>query len=132
MDQLQIVLVQRTFRHVMPIGDTFAEVFYRRLFELDPQLRPLFPDDLKEQGRKLMHMMAVAVQGLSRLDTISHVVEELGRRHISYGVQAAHYDTFGTALLMTLRIALGEAYSQDVHDAWSGAYRKLSTAMQRV
>ena len=132
MNQSQVDLVQRTFRHLMPIGDTVAEVFYRRLFELDPALRPLFRGDMKEQGRKLMQMMAVAVQGLSRLDTIIPAVEDLGRRHAAYGVQGSHYETVGTALLMTLRIGLADAYSQDVHDAWSAAYQTLARTMQRA
>src|SRR4051812_11211806 len=95
MDQLQIVLVQRTFRHLMPIGDTVAEVFYRRLFELDPSLQELFRGNMKEQGRKLMQMLAVAVQGLSNTEAMLPAVQALGRRHATYGVLPAHYELVG-------------------------------------
>lgn len=130
MDPLQIVLVQRTFRHLMPIGDTVAEVFYRRLFELQPDLRQLFHTEMKEQGRKLMQMMAVAVQGLSQIDLVRPAVEDLGRRHAQYGVRPEHYDVVGEALLATIRIGLGDAFSADVHAAWAGAYRLLAGIMQ--
>ncbi len=130
MDALQIVLVQRTFRHLMPIGDTVAEVFYRRLFMLDPTLQELFRANLKDQGRMLMQMMAVAVQGLTNLDAVRPAIEDLGRRHASYGVRPEHYEVFGEALLATIRIGLGDAFSPDVHAAWSNAYNVIATAMQ--
>ncbi len=130
MDQLQIVLVQRTFRHLMPIGDTVADVFYRRLFELDPSLQELFRGNMKDQGRKLMQMMAVAIQGLSNLDAVRPAIEDLGRRHAGYGVQPAHYDLVGQALIDTVRIGLGESFTRDIHAAWTSAYDLLATIMK--
>ena len=128
----EITLVQRTFRHVLPIGDTAASLFYRRLFALDPSLRAMFPEDLRDQGRKLMQMMAVAVQGLSRFDDVVGAVEDLGRRHATYGVKPVHYDLVGEALLSTLAIALGDMFAPDVRNAWAAAYRTLATTMQRA
>ena len=130
MDSLQIVLVQRTFRHLMPIGDMVAEVFYRRLFELDPSLQERFRGNMKEQGRHLMQMMAVAVQGLSNVDAVRPAIEALGRRHVSYGVRPEHYETFGNALIATIRIGLGDTFSPDVRAAWVNAYALLADIMQ--
>ena len=132
MTEQQIVLVQRTFRYLLPIGDTVAELFYRRLFELDPTVRPLFRGDLKEQGRKLMQMLAIAVQGLSRLERIQPAVEDLGRRHAAYGVRVEHYDTVGKALLDTVHVALGDVFTRDVYHAWAAAYDALAGTMQRA
>jgi nitric oxide dioxygenase len=50
----QIKLVQDSFRQVAPIAETAAQLFYARLFELDPDLELLFKGNLSEQGRKLM------------------------------------------------------------------------------
>ena len=102
MNTEQIALVQDSFSHVLPIADTAANLFYTRLFELDPALRPLFRGDMQEQGRKLMAMLRLAVNGLNRLDTLVPAVQDLGRRHVGYKVEAAHYDTVGAALLWTL------------------------------
>jgi hemoglobin-like flavoprotein len=132
MDQLQIVLVQRTFRHLMPIGDTVAEVFYRRLFELEPSLRELFRSNMRDQGRKLMQMMAVAVQGLSNFEAVRPAVEDLGRRHATYGVHPEHYELVRQALLATVRIGLGESMTADVLTAWSEAYDLLASTMQQA
>lgn len=60
----QKMLVQTSFAQVAPIAETAAALFYNRLFELDPSLRPMFTGDIAEQGRKLMQMLTVAVRGL--------------------------------------------------------------------
>jgi hemoglobin-like flavoprotein len=107
----QIALVQGSFAHVVPIAATAATLFYQRLFVLDPALRLLFPSDLSDQGRKLMTMLRVAVNGLDRLDTIVPAVHALGRRHVGYGVIDGHYATVGAALLWTLQQGLGDVFT---------------------
>jgi len=126
----QIALVQTSFAQVLPIADTAAALFYNRLFELDPSLKPLFKGDMREQGRKLMTMIRVVVNGLNRLDQLVPAVQELGRRHARYGVTDAHYDTVGAALLATLHQGLGEAFTPDVAAAWAMAYALLADTMK--
>src|SRR3954467_995132 len=87
----QTVLVQESFEQLAPISRAAAYLFYERLFELDPSLRPLFSGDIHEQGRKLMQILAVAVNGLDRLEPLAPALEELGRNHVAYGVVAEHY-----------------------------------------
>ena len=101
--QTQIDLVKGSFEHVEPIADTAAGLFYGRLFELDPTLRPMFKRDITEQGRMLMQMLSIAVHALDHLDTVVPAVKALGQRHATYGVQTAHYDSVGAALLWTLQ-----------------------------
>src|SRR5439155_4726975 len=110
--------VQEIFKLVVPISETAAELFYGRLFELDPSLRPLFTGDMREQGRKLMQMLAVAVHGLDHLEAIVPAIQALGRRHATYGVQPEHFDTVGAALLWTLAQGLGPAFTREVCEAW--------------
>ena len=77
-------LVQGTFAQVAPIADVAAELFYGRLFEIDPELRSMFRGDMKEQGRKLMQILAVAVKSQDRLHEILGVAREMGHRHAGY------------------------------------------------
>lgn len=132
MDQESIRLVQQTWKQVDPIRDQAAALFYGRLFELDPSLRPLFKGDMAEQGRKLMNMLATAAMGLDRLDSIVGEVQALGRRHVAYGVQDAHYDTVGAALLWTLEQGLGDAFTPQVKAAWAEAYTLLADTMKQA
>ena len=126
----QIKLVQESFKQVAPIAETAAQLFYARLFELDPDLELLFKGNLTEQGRKLMQMLGLAVNSLDRMDQLLPVVRSLGTRHVSYGVRDRDYDTVGRALLWTLRKGLGEAFTPDVEAAWSNVYATLASAMQ--
>lgn len=132
MDQESIRLVQQTWKQVDPIREQAAALFYGRLFELDPSLRPLFKGDMAEQGRKLMNMLATAAMGLDRLDSIVGEVQALGRRHVAYGVQDAHYDTVGAALLWTLEQGLGDAFTPQVKTAWAEAYTLLADTMKQA
>jgi hemoglobin-like flavoprotein len=125
-----ITAVQGTFAKVEPIADKAAELFYGRLFELDPSLKPMFKGDMSEQGAKLMRMLGIAVRGLTSLDTIVPAVENLGVRHIAYGVKDEHYATVGAALLWTLEQGLGEDFTPEVKQAWTDVYTLLAQVMQ--
>lgn len=123
-------LVQETFALVAPIADKAAEIFYSKLFELDPELKPLFKGDITEQGKKLMSMLAAAVKGLDDLGALVPVVQDLGKRHVGYGVKDEHYDTVAAALLSTLEAGLGDAWNDDVKTAWTNVYVVLATTMK--
>src|SRR6185503_5532834 len=130
--QAQITLVQDTFAVIAPIADDAAALFYRRLFEIDPSLKSMFKEDMTEQRRKLMQMLTAAVKGLPRLDRLVPVVEDLGRRHASYGVLDAHYETVGAALIWTLEKGLGNAFTPAVKEAWTCVYGVLASTMKNA
>ena len=125
----QISLVQTSFSKVVPIADTAADLFYGRLFEIAPEVRRLFPDDMTEQKKKLMAMLGTAVGSLTRLDTLMPAVRALGARHSGYGVTAAQFAPVGAALLWTLEQGLGEAFTPEVRQAWATVYNTLSSIM---
>ncbi len=126
----QKALVQNSFATIAPIADDAAALFYVRLFELDPSLRRLFPEDLSGQRKKLMQMLTAAVKGLDRLDQLVPVVQDLGRRHVAYGVTDKHYDTVGAALLWTLEKGLGSAFTPETKEAWTTVYGLIATTMR--
>jgi hemoglobin-like flavoprotein len=130
--QAQIALVQNSFAVVAPIADDAAALFYRRLFEIDPTLKAMFKSDMAEQRRHLMQMLAAAVKGLNHIERLIPVVEDLGRRHVNYGVEEHHYDTVGNALLWTLEKGLGAAFTPDVREAWATVYGLLASTMARA
>ena len=126
----QVALIQESWRKVLPISDTAAELFYSRLFTLDPALKAIFKGDMKLQGRKLMAMLGTVVYGLGDVARLAPAVKDLGRRHDGYGVQPAHYHTVGEALLWTLKQGLGDAFDEDTELAWAAAYGRLAGIMQ--
>lgn len=129
---VQRKLVQSTFAAIVPIADDAAMLFYQRLFEIAPELRSMFRGEMTEQRKKLMQMLTAAVKGLDRLEQLVPVVEDLGRRHAGYGVEDRHYDTVGEALLWTLEMGLGAAFTADVKEAWTTVYGVLATTMKNA
>jgi nitric oxide dioxygenase len=129
MEPGQIALVQSTFAAVKPISAAAAKLFYGRLFEMAPEVKPLFKNDMDEQGRKLMMTLGVVVSGLTRLDEIVPVARDLAIRHVAFGVKAEHYAPVGAALLWTLGQGLGDAFTPEVEEAWTAAYTTLSGVM---
>lgn len=126
----QIDLVQASWKQVLPVAETAAQMFYGRLFFLDPSLRILFRGDLREQGQKVVAMISFTVNGLARLDQLAPSVKALGRRHAAYGVRPEHYYTVGAALLWSLEQGLGAAFTPPVRDAWVAAYCVLASTMR--
>lgn len=126
----QVALVQTSFKRVVPIAGAAADLFYGRLFAIAPTLRPMFPNDLREQKKKLIAVLAMVVGNLHHLDQMMPAVEELGRRHATYGVAAEHYAPVGEALLWTLEQGLGGDFTPAAKAAWTAAYEALAGAMQ--
>jgi hemoglobin-like flavoprotein len=122
--------VQTTWRAVLPVGSTFAELFYGRLFAVDPRLRSLFRDDMVEQGRNLTAMLSVAAANLAKPERISAALRQLGRRHAAYGVQVRDFETVEDALLFALEHALIDVFTPEAKAAWRAAYALLSSMMQ--
>ncbi len=125
----QVALIQQSFGKVAPIAEPAAALFYGRLFEIAPEVKPLFRGNMKEQGRKLMGTLAVVVNGLANLETVLPAASALPKNHVAYGVKAEHYAPVGAALLWTLERGLGADWTPELAAAWTAAYTTLSEYM---
>ncbi len=127
----QINIVRSTWEKVVPIADTAADLFYNRLFEIDPKLRRLFETtNFAAQKKKLLQALATAIASLDALDKLAPQLVELGRRHATYGVIDSDYEAVGSALIWTLQQGLGDDWSGDAEAAWSAVYGLVAEAMQ--
>lgn len=126
----QAQLVKQSFAKVAPIAEQAADLFYNRLFETAPEVKPLFKGDIKEQGKKLMATIGMAVSSLDRLPQLVPVVQDLGKRHAAYGVRDEHYDKVAAALLWTLEQGLGADFTPDTKAAWVEVYTVLASTMK--
>jgi hemoglobin-like flavoprotein len=132
MTEEQQNFVRSSFAAIAPDATAVASMFYARLFQLDPMLRPLFEGDMAAQGRKLMAMIATAVGNLHNLGAVIPAVEQLGVRHVGYGVTEQHYDTVASALLWTFEQTLGDAFTPATRAAWTECYVTLAGVMQQA
>jgi hemoglobin-like flavoprotein len=132
MDEYTTQLVKESFDLVEPIAPQAAELFYAKLFALDPSLQRLFRGDMVAQGEKLMKMIGVAIGLLDKPQLLIPALQSLGRRHADYGVRDEHYDTVGTALLSTLEQGTGVAFTPEVREAWIDVYGVISRTMKEA
>lgn len=130
MDKAQIELVRSTWARLLPIRADVAELFYSKLFELEPQLRPLFHNNMGEQGARLIAMLDIAVRGLDHPQVLAPAFRDLGQRHARYGVSHADYGIVAVVLLWTLEQGLGSAFTADVRRAWTEAYAVITSIMR--
>ena len=131
MNAIQIHLLRKSFAMAERQAEVAALVFYQRLFEIDPSLRPLFKSDIQEQAKKLMDMLAAALSLLERPAELAGVLEESGARHAGYGVRTEHYPTVRRALLDMLTEVVGPGFTPETRQAWNALYDFIEAAMLR-
>jgi hemoglobin-like flavoprotein len=130
MTTVQILAVKRSWRALQGINpQLIGDIFYSKLFADAPQLRKMFPKDMKEQNQKLIDMLASIVMRLDRPDELTDDIAAMAKRHAGYGVVPKHYELVGAALLWTLQKGLGRDWTPEVSNAWIACYTMLSNTM---
>ena len=127
----EINLVKDSWKTVANIDmETVGELFYNRLFEIAPEVKPMFSrSPMSEQSKKLLSALAYIIAKLDKLDDIIDEVQKLARKHTQYGVKESHYEAVGAALLWTLEKGLGDSWNEELKNAWIKTYTILSGAM---
>jgi hemoglobin-like flavoprotein len=124
-------LVRTTFARLAVMPDVAGALFYERLFAANPSFQPLFKNDMRIQGLKLMTMLAMVVYNLPEPGRILPAIRDLAVRHVEYGVKLADYDALAEALLWTLEQALGDDFTPAVREAWTVCYDQLASEMKK-
>ena len=128
----QIELIKQTWASVGPIADAVPEIFYNRLFEVDPSTKPLFANvDMTRQHTKLLEAIELVADCVDQFEQLAPALHDLGARHVRYGVADRHYDSVGAALIWTLEKGLGEGFTEEVREAWTTAYGHIASTMQQ-
>ena len=130
MTSRQIILVQNSWQHIKGMDAiVVGQLFYAKLFESNPELKPLFKTAIPEQSKKLLSMIGYIVVRLDKLDDIIVEIEHLAQRHVRYGIEEKHYDIVGAALIWTLKNGLSKIWNSELEEAWTACYTMLASAM---
>jgi hemoglobin-like flavoprotein len=125
-----IQAVRAGFARIAPIREEIGGLFYGKLFEMDPGLRPLFGDNLEAQSRMLMTAIQMVIDSLDSPENVARHLSEVGRRHGAYGAQMRDFDTFGAALIWSLQQGLGPDYTPQFETGWVGAFDLIRNVMR--
>jgi hemoglobin-like flavoprotein len=115
-----------------PFRRKLAEQFYGRFFELAPDTRRLFPDDMERQQLKLMDTIAAIVGTLDQRELFQSIISHTGRKHADFGVQTSHFTAFGEALIWGLQQQFGPAFTPEMQQAWIVLYDAIQAEMMRA
>jgi hemoglobin-like flavoprotein len=127
---LDLEALETSFDLVAPRGDELMDVFYARLFEAAPAVKPLFArTDLRKQKIMLLRVLGLLRQSLRNLDSIVPVLHDLGARHVAYGAQPEHYPVVGAVLIASMAEVAGDAWRPEYERAWAAAYDVVARAM---
>ena len=121
--------VRETYLAVEPASDLVATLFFRRLDEIAPEVRPFLGADMVEQRKQLLISLGLAVAALDRFDDIVPALKLLGAKYRAAGVTELHYGAVGEALIWTLKQSLGSKWSPDVEDAWTAMCTQVAEVM---
>lgn len=122
-------IVHDSFRKTLQKREDFAEYFYACLFDIAPELKPLFRENIEEQAHRFIGMVSLAVAGLKDHENVTPAFENLGQRHRGYKIGAKHYEPFGRALIWTLDQVLGDEFTPEVRQAWVAWYELVAQTM---
>lgn len=133
LSEKEIELVEKAFAMARS-EELFAQptLFYEKLFERDPNLQPLFREDIGGQGMRFMRTLRTIVNALRQPGDVAEVLEPLARTHGALGVHAIDFDTMGEALIDTFKELLGPDFTAEMETAWRKAYGQIAKAMIRV
>lgn len=128
----QVFIVQSSFPKIDATADSSAEMFFKRLFELDASFQEYFKGDLQIYKRKFIQLLHASVRGLHRMEIIIPVMRELGRRQAKYGIPFEKYNTIGAALFWSLAHSLEDDFTPEVMAAWAEAFNLLANIMKNA
>jgi len=122
--------LEASFDLVAPRGDELVDIFYARLFETAPAVRPLFAGtDMQRQKAMLLAALVLLRKSLRDLDAIAPKLRELGARHVAYGAEPDHYPVVGAVLIASMAEEAGDLWRPEYEIAWAGAYTAVAGAM---
>ncbi|MFI5452292.1 globin domain-containing protein [Pedobacter sp. UC225_61] len=126
-----IELVQKSWFLITQMDKkVLGRLFYNRLFKIAPDVKPMFNKrSMPAQYEKLLDMLSYIIKHLDQLDTIAENIAGLAQRHVAYGVQPAHYQAVGTALLWSMRQGFGKYWEEEFTVAWNEIYSFIAAKM---
>ncbi|NME67471.1 globin domain-containing protein [Flammeovirga aprica] len=128
----QIELVQHSFTLITPHRKQFSDLFFAKLFQVDPVLESSLKLDPSDQERKMIPMLSAVVNGLVDIELIIPILHDFGRTHAEYNVEDTHYEAVKQALLYALETVLEQEWTSEISIAWNTCYTVIIDIMKEA
>ena len=122
-------LIRESFRKLEPALDLVGQLFYLKLFRLDPSFRDRFGSDPKTQGRKFMAAVKLTIISLRHNDCLALTLKLLGVHHRQLGIKVRDYRTMAKAWMWTLERSLEKSFTRETKDVWTKFLAEVSYIM---
>ncbi|MGZ6202859.1 MAG: globin domain-containing protein, partial [Thermodesulfobacteriota bacterium] len=128
--QLNIQLIQKSFKAIAPHADEVMEHFYKVLFSQHPEAKAFFENtNMKKQRHALAGGLAYIVNNWEKQEKLIPYLGSMGSRHLSYGVKDEYYDWVGAALLESLAYFLEDYWNEELKGEWTKLYTFVAEQM---
>ncbi len=129
MDQPMIERLEQSFKLLVPRGPELVDRFYAHLFSKHPAIRPMFPDDMREQKKKLLASLVLVIENIRNTEKLAQPLKDMGRRHVGYGTQPEHYSVVRDTLVSVMADMAGEAWNDQLSTDWNDALDFVASVM---
>jgi len=129
MNEEMIDRLEKSFKLLAPRGPELVDRFYAHLFSRHPALKPMFPDDMSDQKKKLLGSLVLVIENIRATEKLEKPLADMGRRHVGYGAEEAHYPAVAQTLLLTLAEFTGDAWTPEAANAWKEAVGAIAKHM---
>jgi hemoglobin-like flavoprotein len=114
--------VQAAVRRLASRIPELGEAFYRHLFGMLPEVKPLFPDDMLDQRQRLVEALLSSVYALHDPEGMEITLQRLGATHHRRQVKEDQYQYIPHALLRAVRDITAGEFSTWESSAWISVY----------
>jgi hemoglobin-like flavoprotein len=121
--------IECSFGRLAPRGSELVDRFFAALFAEAPHLRSLFPANISVQKQKFLSAVSMVVKNIRKPDALREPLVEMGRRHVAYGAQPAHYPLVRDTFIEVMRDMSDGEWTDGLTSDWTAALNCVAAVM---
>jgi len=129
MNENTVQRLESSFNLLAPRGPELVDRFYALLFSKHPAVRPMFPSDMRDQKGKLLASLVLVMKNIRNPEALRQPLIDMGRRHVAYGTEQAHYPVVRDTLVDVMKEMAGSAWNAQLTADWKGAIDFVASVM---
>ncbi|MGI3183532.1 globin [Nioella aestuarii] len=121
----QIALIEGSFTRALRGKAELSDRVYDRFFELEPDTRHLFGEDLVVQRAKIIWALSFTVRAMVSDIELARAAEHLARSHLRFHITETQLRHMEKAILGAFRDCAGEGFTAEMQASWQAAFDRF-------